>query len=376
MWGTLRTIGIFVSIPIAVYFFFFIKRAIGFFFPALSKRWLYTVSAVSGVCIGLTSTDIFGFPAVFVLHVMFFSLIARLINLLFKKISNGKLEKAKIWRFLYKSGALALAFTAIFSLYGYINLHNVVATEYTVTTNKALRDGGYRVVLIADVHYGVSVDDEEFTRICKEIEALSPDMVVLCGDIVDNNTTTEQMQFAFSQLGAIKSEFGTFYVHGNHDKPFGFAGFESEFSEDQLTATIKNSNIRILTDDTVEIGDDLLLVGRNDASMRNRKHIANLLENADGNKFILTLDHQPRDYKNIAASKTDLVLSGHTHAGQIWPVGFIQEIFNMNDEVYGHGFIDDDTQFIVTAGFAGWKYPVKTEAKAEYAVIDIVSALD
>jgi predicted MPP superfamily phosphohydrolase len=307
---------------------------------------------------------------------MFFSLIARLINLLFKKTGNGKLEKAKIWRFLYKSGALALAFTAIFSLYGYINLHNVVATEYTVTTSKALRDGGYRVVLIADVHYGVSVDDEEFTRICKEIEALSPDMVVLCGDIVDNNTTTEQMQFAFSQLGAIKSEFGTFYVHGNHDKPFGFAGFESEFSEDQLTATIKNSNIRILTDDTIEIGDDILLVGRNDASMRNRKHIANLLENADGNKFILTLDHQPRDYENIAASKTDLVLSGHTHAGQIWPVGFIQEIFNMNDEVYGHGFIDDDTQFVVTAGFAGWKYPVKTEAKAEYAVIDIVSALD
>ena len=119
-----------------------------------------------------------------------------------------------------------------------------------------------------------------------------------------------------------------------------------------------------------------MLVGRNDASMRNRKHIANLLENADGNKFILTFDHQPRDYENIAASKTDLVLSGHTHAGQIWPVGFIQEIFNMNDEVYGHGFIDDDTQFIVTAGFAGWKYPVKTEAKAEYAVIDIVSALD
>ena len=99
--------------------------------------------------------------------------------------------------------------------------------------------------------------------------------------------------------------------------------------------------------------------------------IDKLLENAPDGRFILTLDHQPRDYDHIAASKTDLVLSGHTHGGQIWPIGQVQELFNMNDEVYGHGFYDGDTQFIVTSGFAGWKYPIKTAAKAEYVVVDI-----
>ena len=371
MWGAIRAVGVFVAIPIAVYFFFFIKRAIGYFFPDLKKQISLSVSAVSAVAIGLTSTDIFGFPAVFVLHVIFFSLICRFINFILKMIKNGAASRAKIWQMLYKSGALALAFTLAFSLYGYINLHNVVATEYKIATEKDIRAEGYRVILIADVHYGVSVDDETLARICDEIESLSPDMVLLCGDIVDNNTTTEEMKFMFSEFGSIKSEFGTFYVHGNHDKPFGFAGFESEFSEDLLTSTIKNSNITILTDDIIEIGGDMLLVGRNDASERGRMDIEKLLEGANGEKFILTLDHQPRDYENIAASKTDLVLSGHTHAGQIWPVGQIQEIFNMNDEVYGHGFIDGDTQFIVTSGFAGWKYPIKTAASAEYAVIDI-----
>jgi predicted MPP superfamily phosphohydrolase len=373
MWGTLRTVGLFVSVPIALYFFLFFRRTIKFLFPSLNKQALYTISASLAVAIGLTSTDIFGFPAVFVLHVMFFSLVCRFVNFIFKKIKNGSLEKAKIWQMLYKTGALALVFTLAFTLYGYINLHNVRATEYTVTTEKDIRDEGYRVVLIADVHYGVSVDDDELARICEEIESLSPDMVVLCGDIVDNNTSSTQMKFMFSQFGAIKSEFGTFYVHGNHDKPFGFAGFESEFSEEELVASIEDSGITILTDDIVEIGNDLLLVGRNDASEKARMPIDRLLENADGNKFILTLDHQPRDYESIGSSKTDLVLSGHTHAGQIWPVGQIQEIFNMNDEVYGHGFIDSDTQFIVTAGFAGWKYPVKTAAKAEYVIIDIRS---
>ncbi|MBR5286180.1 MAG: metallophosphoesterase [Clostridia bacterium] len=373
MWGAIRTVGVFVAIPIALYFFFFIKRAIGYFFPDLKKQISLSVSAVSAVAIGLTSTDIFGFPAVFVLHVIFFSLICRFVNFILKRIKNGAASRAKIWQFLYKSGALALAFTLAFSLYGYINLHNVVATEYKITTEKDIRAEGYRVILIADVHYGVSVDDEALARICDEIESLSPDMVLLCGDIVDNNTTTEEMKFMFSEFGSIKSEFGTFYVHGNHDKPFGFAGFESEFSEDLLTSTIKNSNITILTDDIVEIGNDILLVGRNDASERNRMPIDELLNEANCEKFILTLDHQPRDYENIAASKTDLVLSGHTHAGQIWPVGQIQELFNMNDEVYGHGFIDGDTQFIVTSGFAGWKYPIKTAEKAEYVIVEIKS---
>lgn len=372
MWGAIRLVGVFVAVPIALYFFFFFKRAINLFFPNAKKALLYSVSAVLGILVGLTSTDIFGFPAVFVLHLMFFSLIVRFINFILKKIKNGTLEKSKIWQVLYRSGALALVFTLLLSAYGYYNLHNVVATNYVISTQKPIRDGGYRVILLADVHYGVSVDDEELVRICGEIESLSPDLVVLCGDIVDNNTTREQMKHAFSTFGAIESEFGTFYVHGNHDRPFSFAGFESEFSESELISVIKSNGIRILTDETVDINGELLLVGREDLSARSRMPIDKLLENAPDGRFILTLDHQPRDYDNIAASKTDLVLSGHTHGGQIWPIGQVQELFNMNDEVYGHGFYDGDTQFIVTSGFAGWKYPIKTAAKAEYVVVDIV----
>ena len=93
MWGAIRLVGVFVAVPIALYFFFFFKRAINLFFPNAKKAVLYSVSAVLGILVGLTSTDIFGFPAVFVLHLMFFSLIVRFINLILKKIKNGTLEK-------------------------------------------------------------------------------------------------------------------------------------------------------------------------------------------------------------------------------------------------------------------------------------------
>ena len=195
-------------------------------------------------------------------------------------------------------------------------------------------------------------------------------MVILCGDIVDNNTTREEMFQIFKALGTVESEFGIFYVHGNHDRPFGFAGFESEFTEKELINTIEENGIKILKDEIYEIAPDFVLAGREDRSEK-RISTAELLKNVDENKFILTLDHQPREYAETAATATDLVLSGHTHGGQLWPLKQVQEIFKMNDEVYGCGYIDEDTQYIVTSGIAGWAYPIKTAAPAEYVIIDI-----
>ncbi len=373
MWSILKASGGIVAVLIALYFFFFIKRIILFFFPNAKKSVYYSVSAALGLIIGVLCSDVFDFPAVFVLHIMVFSLLARLIDLAVKRIAKEKYDRARIWHILYKSGAIALAFTVAMTVGGYINLHNIVATEYTVTTQKTIRSEGYRVVLLSDIHYGVSVEDEEFQAVCDEISAQNPDFVVLCGDIVDNHTTRDQMFFVFEALGSIKSEYGIFYNHGNHDRPYGFAGFGSEFSEAELISAMEDNGIKILCDEVFEINGEILLVGREDRSVRSRKTVASLLEGKDTDKYVIALDHQPREYTETAATATDLVLSGHTHGGQIWPIGQVQEIFNMNDEVYGHGFIDEDTQYIVSSGVAGWRYPIKTAAPAEYVVIDIKS---
>ncbi|MCX4314913.1 MAG: metallophosphoesterase family protein, partial [Clostridia bacterium] len=74
------------------------------------------------------------------------------------------------------------------------------------------------IALIADVHYGISVDKAELDRICAEISAASPSIVVLCGDIVDENTSKQGMAEVFDSLGGIKTEFGVYYVFGNHDR--------------------------------------------------------------------------------------------------------------------------------------------------------------
>ena len=68
---------------------------------------------------------------------------------------------------------------------------------------------------------------------------------------------------------------------------------------------------------------------------------------------------------------TDLLLSGHTPGGQLFPINYVQEWIPFNDGVYGRYDIDDDTVAIITSGFATWSYPSKTAAPAEYVIVDI-----
>lgn len=361
-----------IAIAVSVYLFFLLRRILTLFGIGAGNKWAKALSGVAAAALGACTLNIFSFFGVAVLHIVVMALVTELINYAVKLIARKKYNSLKAWQAIYRSGALALVFTAILMVGGFINLHTVVETDYTVETEKNIRAEGYRVALLSDIHFGVSVDYNELLEICEEIGEKDIDVVVLCGDIVDNDTTRTEMQQVFSALGGIKSEYGVFYVHGNHDRPFGFGGFESEFSEAELIEAIEGSGIKILCDEVYEISDDFVIAGREDLSAKTRKTTAELLAGIDGDRFILTLDHQPREYSATAETATDLVLSGHTHGGQLWPLKQIQEIFKFNDKVYGHGYIDSDTQYIVTSGVAGWKYPIKTASPAEYVIIDVV----
>ncbi len=85
--------------------------------------------------------------------------------------------------------------------------------------------------------------------------------------------------------------------------------------------------------------------------------------------FLLTLDHQPLETAENAAAGVDLMLSGHTHAGQLFPVGYLTEwTGGMNYGLYQTG----NFQSIVSSGFAGWGYGIRTQGHCEYVIVDIV----
>lgn len=115
-----------------------------------------------------------------------------------------------------------------------------------------------------------------------------------------------------------------------------------------------------------------MLVGRADRGDGNfiRKNITALTKGLDKNKQWIVLDHQPCEYSEVKKAGGDIILSGHTHAGQILPIGLISPMLHMNDLNYGY-VKEGNLNEIVTSGIAGWGYPIRTEKHSEYVIINI-----
>ena len=130
----------------------------------------------------------------------------------------------------------------------------------------------------------------------------------------------------------------------------------------------------MLQDEAELVAGDFYILGRQDVSEfqrgGNRADMQTLVKPLDKSKFIMVLDHQPNDYANQAQVGVDLVLSGHTHGGQLFPLNKVGEWIGVNDQTYGferRGLTD----FIVTSGLSDWAIRFKTGTKSEFVVIDI-----
>ncbi len=300
-----------------------------------------------------------------ILHVGAFSLllggVAKLVQLIAHKRLTG-------WWCFGLVAVLPLVLTLGLLTYGSINMGQVQETRYTVVTHKPIRQQGYRIAFLSDLHYGTIQDPALVQQGVEKINALQPDVVILGGDILDEGTSKAEMLEVFQVLGQLDAP--TYYIYGNHDRQLYSGG--KIYSQAELTAAIESNGIRILEDSTAMIGEDLLLIGRADPSVGTdfqRKDIRQLVENAPQELFLVTADHQPLEAKENDAAGVDLTLSGHTHAGQIFPGGLLLDLIgNMSYGRYETG----NCTSIVSSGFAGWGFPFRTQAHCEYVIVDIL----
>lgn len=361
------------ALLIGLFSYFYYRRVAAFWGMDVSLRPVRAGLIFLSVVIFILCINLFGTPALVLLHLTFFSIIFDLAARIGARISrhrNRQRSGLPRWQKLCRCGIVPVVITAVLIGYGFCNMNHILATQYTVAAEKKIPANGYRIVLLADVHYGSVLNAEKITALTARINSENPDLVVLCGDLVDEHTSLSEMNELFGILGTLQSTDGTVFVYGNHDRtPYTS---KPNFSEEQLTAAILQNHITVLEDDVLNVNDWLTVAGRKDRSTP-RKSVDSLLEGVDRSHYIMILDHQPNQYEQDEAAGADLVLSGHTHGGQIWPVGLISEAFHLSDQEYGRLKTGNMTA-IVTSGAAGWGYPVRTESHSEYAVIDLQPA--
>ena len=355
---------------ITAYYFYFFRRLARLLHLSVQKLWQKIFFLVLALIFALLSVNIFSRTALVLLHFIGISCIMDGIVQIIQHIRKKKPETSTLLYKIYQCGAIPLALSFAIFGYGYYNIRHVVETTYTVTTEKTLSQESYKILLMADMHYGTTADAEMVSELTERIAQEKPDLVLLGGDMVDENTSHAQMKEVFSILGKIPSRYGIYSIFGNHDK--SHYSENPSYTEEELRSTVMENGITILEDEMVSIGDDLNLLGRMDRSEPNR-NTASFMQTIDSEKYTLVLDHQPVEYDIYEKYGVDLVLSGHTHSGQIFPIGYIIEPLGFADNCYGQATWGH-MQGIVTSGVTGWGYPIRTQAHSEYVLITLKEA--
>lgn len=365
-------IAVFIMAFAGVYLYHFLHRIVTFWYHGQIKRWMKVLIVICSVILSIGCMNPFGTMALVMYHILGIAVVLEIINGAFYLVKKMGHRKFITWEKIYRCGLVPVLITAIILSYGHIHMLDVQPKTYEVSTEKHLSNSeGYKVAFISDLHFGATMNEIKLKKYCNDISSQNVDFVILGGDIVDERTTKEQMEQAFKNLGEITSKYGTFYVYGNHDN----ASYSraSNFTINDLNQTLLDSGIHCMVDKTYKINDDLLLVGRNDRGFsRNsgRASTEELLSKQDMNRFILLVDHQPVELEQNANAGVDLQLSGHTHGGQIWPVGLISDILGFGEVNYGEKQIDN-YKIIVSSGIAGWRYAVRTGHNSEYLIVKI-----
>ncbi len=230
---------------------------------------------------------------------------------------------------------------------------------------KAGTAGGLTIVAASDLHLGALVGPSRLRKVVERMNALEPDIVLFAGDIVDESVT-EKIE---SRLGGImkglRAPLGIFACPGNHEFYSGL---------DRNLACLRSCGITVLQDEAVEVSGAFILVGRRDPSslaiQEVRLSIPGIL-NASGLAAglpIVVLDHQPLHLEEAAEAGVALQVSGHTHDGQLFPIGLINGlIYELNWGTLKKG----NTQYYVTSGAGTWGPPVRVGSRAEIVRIRV-----
>lgn len=354
-----------IFIPAGIYLYFFFRRI---FLMLLQRdsRFVKVLSfAAAGACI-YSAWPAYGWGGVAILHLIGISLVLELVNFIIKKM----LGRRKKWEAVYKSGILVFLIMAVIFTYGYYNMHQIRETNYQITSSKLKAGRTFKIALMSDIHLGVTMQAKDLKIWCKKIQSQDPDILLLAGDIFDENTKREEMEQAAKVLGNIKSTYGVFYVYGNHD-PNQYVK-KPEYRSEDMRQALRSAGIYVLQDEAVLAGKEICVIGRKDAGDQDRKRLRELMKDVPKNKFYLLMDHQPGDLKENDREGIDLQVSGHTHAGQIWPTGPLMELLGINEINYGYRKTGN-LQTVVTSGMAGWGYPIRTGGHCEYVMIEVAA---
>jgi uncharacterized protein len=225
---------------------------------------------------------------------------------------------------------------------------------------------GLRIVQLTDIHVGPTIGRDFIERIVAKVNALSPDVIAITGDLVDGSVS--ELREHVAPLAKLRARYGVYFVTGNHEYYSGV---------DEWIAHLRSLGIRVLRNERVRIAGDegIDLAGIDDHEAGVPGHGSDLrraLDGRDPERPCVLLAHQPRGIHLADALGVDLQLSGHTHGGQLYPWRFLVRL----QQPFVEGLHRlARAQIYVSRGTGYWGPPMRLGAPAEITEIELVPAV-
>ncbi len=283
---------------------------------------------------------------IFLLYTCAFLLLADTITFLFKKLNWKKginfIKKISYHTVTY----MVIAF--LITVWGLYNASHPIITRVSINLTKEIEP--LRIMLLTDLHLGTGNYEDEVKKIVKTINEQKVDLFVLGGDIFDERTPSSLKEKFYEIIKDVHTSYGSYWVEGNHD-----------LLTEEMIGKLKQSNVQVLYDSMVFVNQQFYLIGRKER-IDDPISLENLLANVDKSYPIILVDHEPSSSEDAKEAGIDLQLSGHTHAGQLFPANFFLK----------HGIYQDNNyNLVVSNGYGNWGVPVRTSLPNELVLIEV-----
>lgn len=256
-------------------------------------------------------------------------------------------------------GSAVIILSLLTCVWGTINAYNIKINQQEVKIkNLPAAWQEKKIIQLSDIHLGPVHGEKFLYKIINLVNQQQPDLVVVTGDYFDGLDGNELRLTA--PLKALNSKRGIYLIYGNHEIYFG---------EEKTKAAFRDTPVKIMRDEVVDI-DGLQLVGSDYRGTEKSSDIQPLLDKINQDKPSIMLAHVPDNINKIKNSSVNLLLCGHTHAGQLWPFNlFTWAIFHGLD--YGLHQLTDNLAIYTSNGLGTWGPPMRIGNQPEIVVFTL-----
>ncbi|MEN8908026.1 MAG: metallophosphoesterase [Clostridiales bacterium] len=267
---------------------------------------------------------------------------------------------------LYRSFFGLIILSILVAIYGLLEPRLI-----EIKNNEILRKdipkkfNNYKIAFISDIHYNNISSESHMRNVVKKVNALNPDIILLGGDYTDSDE--KYIDPVFNILKGLKAKDGVYGVIGNHD-------FYKN-CKDKTLESMEKSDIKSLDNEGVWIkkSDEKIRIGGVGDYWHDAQLPENTTEPAKKDDFILLVSHNPDYVEELKDEKVDLILSGHTHGGQITFFGlYAPKIPSYYGQKYKTGLIKTGKYDVIVSNGIGYiGLPIRFFAKPQINLIEL-----